>query len=108
MRVSSVFLPLLLTAAAASAAGAAPDRAKNSLDWQGLYVGTLPCASCPGFYTELQLLGKRSYRISETAEEQETIIYVKMDDNVEALREKFPVLADQKSIEFWTTQCSSQ
>ena len=70
MRVSSVFLPLLLTAAAASAAGAAPDRAKNSLDWQGLYVGTLPCASCPGFYTELQLLGKRSYRISETAEDK--------------------------------------
>lgn len=44
----------------------------------------------------------------ERDKEQETIIYVKMDDNVEALREKFPVLADQKSIEFWTTQCSSQ
>lgn len=44
----------------------------------------------------------------EQDKEQETIIYVEMNDNVEALREKFPVLADQKSIEFWTTQCSSQ
>jgi uncharacterized lipoprotein NlpE involved in copper resistance len=53
-----------------AAAQAAPHNAKTSLDWQGLYVGTLPCASCPGFYTEVQLLGKRSYRISESAEHQ--------------------------------------
>lgn len=59
---------LALTLAAAASASAAPHNAKNSLDWQGLYVGTIPCASCPGFYTEVQLLGKRSYRISETAE----------------------------------------
>ena len=56
MRVSPVFLPLILTATVASAA---PHTAQSSLDWQGLYVGTLPCASCPGFYTELQLLGGR-------------------------------------------------
>ena len=55
---------------ASGLASAAPHNAKNSLDWQGLYVGTLPCASCPGFYTEVQLLGKRSYRISETAEDK--------------------------------------
>ena len=57
---------LVLTLAAA--AHAAPHNAKNSLDWQGLYVGTLPCASCPGIYTEVQLLGKRSYRLSVSAE----------------------------------------
>lgn len=67
MRISAVILPLVL---AATAASAAPHNAKSSLDWQGLYVGTLPCASCPGFYTEVQLLGKRNYRISETAEDK--------------------------------------
>ena len=52
----------------AAGAHAAPHSARNSLDWQGLYVGTLPCASCPGIYTEVQLLGKRSYRLSESAQ----------------------------------------
>lgn len=69
MRFTSAFFALAL-ALTASLAHAAPHNARSSLDWQGLYIGTLPCASCPGFYTELQLLGKRSYRISETAEDK--------------------------------------
>jgi len=69
MSIRPAFLACTL-ALASTVASAAAHNAKNSLDWQGLYVGTLPCASCPGFYTELQLLGKRSYRLSETAEDK--------------------------------------
>ena len=79
MRLPSILLmsSLVLGASAAMAAGGANSakassahNARNSLDWSGLYVGTLPCASCPGYYTELKLNPKRSYRISETAEDK--------------------------------------
>lgn len=52
---------------AAIGASAAPHSAKDSLDWQGLYVGTLPCASCPDYYTELKLTTPQHYRLHELA-----------------------------------------
>ena len=33
----------------------------NSLDWQGTYKGTLPCADCPGILTELKLNNDNTY-----------------------------------------------
>ena len=70
MFTRSAFLACTVALASGLASAGSSHNARNSLDWQGLYVGTLPCASCPGFYTEVQLLGKRSYRISESAEKK--------------------------------------
>lgn len=30
---------------------------RNSLDYEGLYAGTMPCADCEGIYTEITLAG---------------------------------------------------
>ncbi|MFC3902656.1 Uncharacterized lipoprotein NlpE involved in copper resistance [Acinetobacter marinus] len=40
--------------------------AENSLDWNGTYEGTLPCADCNGIRTELTLNSNKTYRIAET------------------------------------------
>lgn len=47
---------------------AVPDQhnARNALDWPGMYVGTLPCASCSGIRTALTLHGNGEYRLRET------------------------------------------
>lgn len=34
---------------------------QNSLDWQGIYEGTLPCADCPGIKTTITLENKGSF-----------------------------------------------
>ncbi len=34
---------------------------QNSLDWQGVYSGVTPCASCPGIETELTLASELNY-----------------------------------------------
>ena len=31
------------------------DNSRNSLDWQGTYVGTVPCADCPGIRMRIEL-----------------------------------------------------
>jgi len=33
----------------------------NSVDWQGTYKGTMPCADCPGILTKLTLNNNNSY-----------------------------------------------
>lgn len=38
----------------------------NSLDWQGSYRGTLPCADCNGIQTIIRLNADQSFRIEET------------------------------------------
>jgi len=40
--------------------------AQNSLDWAGLYVGTLPCANCEGIQTELALNDDNTFVIKQT------------------------------------------
>lgn len=39
---------------------------KNSLDWAGVYEGTVPCADCEGIKTVLELNEDNSYSLSET------------------------------------------
>ena len=37
------------------------DTTENSVDWNGTYTGTLPCASCPGIETKLTLNSDKTY-----------------------------------------------
>ncbi|MBV7486794.1 copper resistance protein NlpE [Bordetella sp. BOR01] len=37
--------------------------ARNSLDWAGVYEGTLPCADCPGIQTRLMLAEHGAYEL---------------------------------------------
>lgn len=39
--------------------------ARNSLDWAGLYQGTLPCADCVGIETQLTLNADETYTLTE-------------------------------------------
>ena len=65
---------VLLLAACTSAppiehngAPASPDPAhssRTSLDWAGAYIGTLPCADCPGIQIRLTLDADGSYRLA--------------------------------------------
>ena len=38
----------------------------NSLDWQGTYQGTLPCADCNGIQTSIRLNADLSFRMEES------------------------------------------
>lgn len=40
--------------------------ARNSLDWEGLYIGTMPCADCSGIATSLTLNFDGSYVYEQT------------------------------------------
>jgi len=37
---------------------------KNSLDWQGVYQGILPCADCEGIQTTLEIYREGKYKLS--------------------------------------------
>jgi copper homeostasis protein (lipoprotein) len=39
------------------------DQSRNALDWEGLYVGELPCADCPGIKTALYLGNDGKYEL---------------------------------------------
>lgn len=39
------------------------DNSMNSLDWQGIYMGTTPCADCEGIETSLQLNEDMTYAL---------------------------------------------
>jgi len=52
-----------------------PDPAHNSrisLDWPGVYIGTIPCADCPGIDTSITLLEDGTY--------QRSVQYLERDD----------------------------
>ncbi|NAW63598.1 copper resistance protein NlpE [Photobacterium halotolerans] len=40
--------------------------ARNSLDWNGTYVGTIPCADCEGIETVLVLDRQGTFELTET------------------------------------------
>ena len=40
------------------------DNSRNSLDWQGVYRGVLPCADCEGIETEIKLNKDLTYEIT--------------------------------------------
>ena len=42
------------------------DNSRTSLDWDGYYVGTLPCADCPGVKAELELNADQTFILKET------------------------------------------
>lgn len=44
---------------------------ENSLDWAGVYKGSLPCNDCPGITTVLTLSADKSYLLSSQAENKE-------------------------------------
>lgn len=46
---------------------------QNSLDWEGTYTGTLPCASCEGINTALEIHDDLTYRL--------TLIYLGEDES---------------------------
>jgi copper homeostasis protein (lipoprotein) len=39
----------------------AGDNSRNALDWQGSYVGTVPCADCEGIRTRVELRGDGTF-----------------------------------------------
>ncbi|MDT8414469.1 MAG: copper resistance protein NlpE N-terminal domain-containing protein [Flavobacteriaceae bacterium] len=39
------------------------DNSQTSLDWPGVYVGTLPCADCEGIRTQIRLSNHSTYEI---------------------------------------------
>lgn len=39
---------------------------ENSLDWAGVYQGTIPCADCEGIKTVLELKNDKTYILSQT------------------------------------------
>lgn len=41
------------------------DTSKTSLDWDGTYVGTVPCADCSGIKTKLTLTNESTYTLEE-------------------------------------------
>lgn len=45
--------------------------AQISLDWAGIYVGVLPCASCSGIETELTLRGDSTYTLNEKYQDED-------------------------------------
>ncbi|TDK45536.1 copper resistance protein NlpE [Algoriphagus formosus] len=49
------------------------DNSMNALDWEGTYVGTLPCADCEGIETELTINydGTYSYKTNYLGKELE-------------------------------------
>jgi uncharacterized lipoprotein NlpE involved in copper resistance len=49
------------------------DNSMNALDWEGTYVGTLPCADCEGIETELNINydGTYSYKTTYLGKESE-------------------------------------
>jgi copper homeostasis protein (lipoprotein) len=42
-----------------------PHTSRNSLDWQGVYYGILPCADCEGILTTVQLNSDNTYVMSQ-------------------------------------------
>src|SRR5204863_9833135 len=46
-----------------SSSAPAADTNQNSLDWEGSYTGSLPCADCAGILTQVDLLKGNRYRM---------------------------------------------
>lgn len=64
--------------------------AQNSIDWEGTYFGTLPCASCPGINTLITLNNDNTY--------EKTVEYLESDDTPETTKGTFTWDKDGKII----------
>lgn len=58
-------MKMIAIAAVLLASGAQADTTRDSVDWDGRYVGVMPCASCPGIDTALTLTGDGRYLLEE-------------------------------------------
>ncbi|MCO6497085.1 MAG: copper resistance protein NlpE N-terminal domain-containing protein [Chitinophagaceae bacterium] len=45
---------------------------QNSLDWAGIYQGTLPCADCAGIKTTLELKNDNTYTLTQEYIDRDT------------------------------------
>ncbi|WP_151776566.1 copper resistance protein NlpE [Acinetobacter nosocomialis] len=63
---SDASTPVQTTEASNAVAVDTEHTAENSLDWNGKYKGTLPCADCEGIKTELKLKADKTYELPET------------------------------------------
>jgi uncharacterized lipoprotein NlpE involved in copper resistance len=70
MRKSIVLLCIVAAALSAcntgKRSGNADHNSRNSLDWAGVYKGTLPCADCEGIQEEIRLNEDLSYQLVMT------------------------------------------
>ncbi len=46
------------------------DTTENSIDWNGTYEGTIPCASCPGIEMKLVLKNDKTYEMTSVYKEE--------------------------------------
>ncbi|WP_070963731.1 copper resistance protein NlpE [Vibrio sonorensis] len=49
--------------------------ARNSLDWNGVYTGQLPCADCTGIDTSLTLHSDQTYTLEESYLGQDEAVF---------------------------------
>ena len=47
---------------------------RNSLDWEGTYIGTIPCADCPGINIIITLNSDETFNYNASYEERNTTI----------------------------------
>lgn len=60
----TLYVLLLLLSACRNNSTPVGDTSRNSLDWQGVYHGVLPCADCPGIITAIQLNDDNTFVMS--------------------------------------------
>ena len=80
MKTNQILLSLAVMAMMTSCHSASKpqgDTGKNALDWSGVYSGVLPCASCPGIQTVIQLNGDSTYRLQTDYVDQDGTPVVK-------------------------------
>jgi heat shock protein HslJ len=41
-----------------------PDNSENSVDWDGIYTGVIPCADCPGIQVQITLFQGNTYKMN--------------------------------------------
>ena len=70
-----------------------------SLDWDGTYIGTLPCADCAGIETEITLNADYSYRVKR--------LYLERSDSTFVTEGSFRWLEDGLRIELINSDSGS-
>src|SRR5262245_55162992 len=101
-------LPVCMLASTACTTGTSDNSAsmqgmahnsRNSLDWAGVYQGTLPCADCPGISTRVELALDETYVMS--------LRYIDRDAAPRNSRGPFKWDAEGRSIELQGSQRES-
>jgi heat shock protein HslJ len=64
-----------------SAAYVKSDNSENSLDWEGVYMGIIPCADCPGIQVRIALSSGNTYKMD--------YLYLEQDANNETFEGTF-------------------